>query len=576
MRSLHAASDATAAPPPPAADRPGPAAIRSKRTPADVDALLFELARANRGFAYYGETDARRGPLAERAHLAARAELERGGPLILLLPDDDGIRLASGESVGEPRGPVADLEAALRRHGLTRLELSADLTATALAGLLDLIGRGTDRFPTPEHLARTLAARDTAGIVLNDLCFETRSGPPPLETTPPRASIALAHLDPETTAPMFPVADAPDEAPGHAGDESPKPSLDAAPLAAPSSDDRGERLRARLIELDASTDDADYCNRVEDIAIWTEELCKEGLTDEGYRSMRVLADHAIGGGGRSEVQARAADAGFRRLAVGDRLDDLIQRAAAAGVAGGGVRAAQLLLQLGESAMPALMDQLCREGDEARSATLRALILTQGEAALGPVLAAIRSHDARRASLGIRLAGEIQNPVVLPALIDSLRAPDLTRRLETIRSLSLLPGEESRQALSDALASDLEEIASAAGEALATADGHAAVPVLLDVLDASAHSARTQLSCTLVETLGRLGDERAVPRLAAILERRPVLRRAHWHALQLVTIDALAVLPTKEARRSIQRAALHGPQSIRARARAALDRIADPR
>ncbi|MEM9177276.1 MAG: hypothetical protein AAGC67_18845 [Myxococcota bacterium] len=72
-------------------------------------------------------------------------------------------------------------------------------------------------------------------------------------------------------------------------------------------------------------------------------------------------------------------------------------------------------------------------------------------------------------------------------------------------------------------------------------------------------------------LGRLGDERAVPRLCAILERRPVLRRAHWRALQLATVDALAVLPTKEARRCLGRAALHAPQSIRARANAALDR-----
>ena len=134
--------------------------------------------------------------------------------------------------------------------------------------------------------------------------------------------------------------------------------------------------------------------------------------------------------------------------------------------------------------------------------------------------------------------------------------------------------ESRRALCGALASDLEEVAAAASQAIASSEGSEASPTLLDVLESSLHNARTMLGCTLIEVLGRLEDERAVPRLCAILERRPVLRRAQWHALQLAAVDALTVLPTKEARRTIQRAALHGTQSIRARARTALDALTD--
>jgi HEAT repeat protein len=74
---------------------------------------------------------------------------------------------------------------------------------------------------------------------------------------------------------------------------------------------------------------------------------------------------------------------------------------------------------------------------------------------------------------------------------------------------------------------------------------------------------------LIEVLGRLGDERAVPRLAAILERKPVLRRAHWHAIQLAAVDALSVLPTREARRAVERAASHAAGPVRDRARARL-------
>jgi len=39
----------------------------------------------------------------------------------------------------------------------------------------------------------------------------------------------------------------------------------------------------------------------------------------------------------------------------------------------------------------------------------------------------------------------------------------------------------------------------------------------------------------------------------------------------MTVDALAILSTKEARRCLGRAALHGPPAIRDRASAALDR-----
>jgi hypothetical protein len=50
------------------------------------------------------------------------------------------------------------------------------------------------------------------------------------------------------------------------------------------------------------------------------------------------------------------------------------------------------------------------------------------------------------------------------------------------------------------------------------------------LESSIQKSQTRVSCTLVRFFGQLGDERAVPRLCTILERRPVLRRALWHAI----------------------------------------------
>lgn len=538
-----------------------PGTAWGRRSPTDFSSVLLELARAQRGFLFYGETDTRRRALADRAHRALTSELNRTGAIEFSI-EPDGFRLAGVDEPIESTGALEGLELALRSHGLKQLRIDPSLTRTALAGFLDLLGCGSDRYPSPDHFARSLAARDTQGICINEIDAASPATTPKLSGTPPRASASLATAllaDSSAATMENPTAE-------H------KPSLEQAPLRAPSGDDRGERLRARLSELDATIEDDDYRRRVADIVSWAEDLWNDELLDETYRAMLVLADHAVGHGGRSEVQARAAAASFAHLATGDRLDDLIGRASYSGEpagAGTGIRAAQLLLQLGARAVPALLDRLSAETDPDRGAPLRALILTQGEIALPHLLAAIEGPDEARARLCIRLAGELQNPTALPALLNTLQVPDLSRRIETIHALSFLPGAESKQALMEALTDDLEEIAAAASEALATTDGSDAVPMLMDVLEASLHTSRTRLGQTLVGVLGRLGDERAVPRLCAILERKPVLRRAHWHAIQLATIEALAILPTKQARRSIERASLHAAGPVRDRARSVL-------
>jgi HEAT repeat protein len=292
------------------------------------------------------------------------------------------------------------------------------------------------------------------------------------------------------------------------------------------------------------------------------------MIDECYRALLVLADHAVGRGGRTEAQARAAATCFAQLARGPRLNDLIRRATSPG--GAGVRAAQLLLQLGSKAVPVIVDRICEEPDPNRWAPLHSLVLALGEASIPTLIEAIEGRDEARARVGIRLAGELQNPELLPPLLHALAETSLSRRIEAIRALGLMPGKDAKQALVDALESNVEEIAMAATHAMASSQGSRSVPLLLDVLDVSLRAHRTNPCRALIEALGRLRDERAVPRISAILERKPVLRRAHYHAIQLAAVDALALLPTKEARHAIERAAIHGARSIRDRALARLE------
>jgi hypothetical protein len=530
------------------------------RNASDLTSLLLELARSLRGLEFFAETDARRQPLLDRTYRALESELLRAGAMDLRL-EPEGFRLGALPDRVPASGVLGDLREALERHRLSRIRIDPTLTRSALAGLLELMVLPARRFETTEQFAAALAARDITGLQLNDLENVAEPRPRKLSATPPRSSASLGSM--LLGSDSRPGSDGIERTPNEA-EETEKPTLEDRPLAVPSSHDRGERLRARLMELDLLIEDEPYARLASDIVVWAEELWREGLADECYRALLVLADHAVGSGGRSEPQARTAAACFAALARGERLENLIERAIHR-IPGSGIRPAQLLLQLGEAAVPAIFEQIASENGSDRVAPLSALILMLGDASLPTLLSAIEGPDDQRARTGIRLAGELQNPNALPSLLRAMRAPDPGRRLETIRALSLLPGEDSKAALETALASDLDEIVVEATEALARCGGSEAVPALLDVLEASLHTTRTEVSHRLIAALGRLGDERAVPRLAAIVERRPLLRRAHWHAIQLAAIDALAILPTKEARRSIERAAAQGAGPVRARA-----------
>jgi HEAT repeat protein len=517
-----------------------------------------------RGFSFYSETDAQRRRLLDRAFRAVSGDLSRSGAIDLQLTET-GFCVAGLSETIESDAVLGPLEAALCSHGLNRLCIDQSLTRNALHGLFDLLGQPGNRFESAEDFARALVARDSQGLRLNDIDDRHTETTPKLSATPPRASASLGSvlLSREHSERVLDIESRPE-----------KPTLETDPLLAPAADDRGERLRARLIELDRTVEDAAYQRRSSDITIWALDLWNDGLSDECYRALLVLADHAVGRGGRPEAQARTAAACFAELASGDRLGDLIRRATGPG--GAGIRAAQLLLQLGSGVVPALVARICEEEDPDRSAPLHSLVLALGEASIPTLIEAIEGANDRRAQIGIRLAGELQNPALLPALTSVLRTSDLSRRIETIRALSFLPGEESKEVLAGALESNFEEIVVAATEAVADSEGSDAVPALLDVLSASLRTNRTNASRALIEVLGRIGDERVVPRLSAILERKPMLRRAHHHAIQLAAIDALAILPTKEARRAIERAARHGARPVRDRAQMRLDEIRTPR
>ncbi|MBY0399812.1 hypothetical protein K2X89_05920, partial [Myxococcota bacterium] len=554
-----------------------PIAILQARTAADAHSLLLELARALRGFASFDGERLRRRSLAERAFQALSVDIGRSGPLEIAVRGET-FALSDLPDRLDARGGLATLQSALARHAIERLRIDPELSIDALHGLLELLVRPPADEADARVLYTTLCARDARGIRLNDLPVVSSPPPRPLSATSPRPSVSVTTPRVEAAAPAAPLARRPD-APARAGSGPAAPPTAKAPRLAtladaptpPAREALEERLRARLVELDHIVDDEPYARLCVEIVAWARELFDAGLRDACHGAMILLADHAVGCGGRAESQAQRAAECFAELAEGARLEDLIDRALASDASG--VRAAQLLLQRREEAVPALFERLCSLPDPLEPGPLHALVITSGEAAVPTLLRQIESTDERRARLALRLAGELQNPALLAPLERAARRAALPCQIEAIRSLCLLPGEASRQALADALASQLDQIAIAATQAIAAHNGIDAVPALLDVLESHVRSSRTQLCRAVIEVLARLGDERAVPRLAAILERRPVLRRAHWHAIQLAAVDALSVLPTREARRAVERAASFAAAAVRDRARSRLSLLA---
>lgn len=396
------------------------------RTNTDAKSLLLELARALRGFSFYEETAPERQPLVDRAYRALTGELNRAGPIEFEY-GPAGFEISGLPQPIETDGVLGPLEEALETHRLECIRLDPTLSRNALHGFFALLGQPRDRFENPECFVRSLEARDAQGIQLNGITDVHQTTTPKLSSTPPRASASLATLPSQT--------------------QSENPTLESHPLDMPSISDPGERLRARLIELDRLTEDHAYRQLATDIAFWAQDLFNTGHHADCYRALLVLADHAVGVGGRPEDQARIAAKCFTQIANGECLDDLIARATDS--SGAGVRAAQLLLQLGASATPALFDRICDEKDSDRTLSLRSLVLALGDESLPTLIKAIDSYDDRRARTGIRLAGELQNPAVLPALVSALRRADKSRRDEIIQALEFLPGEDSKRALAAA-------------------------------------------------------------------------------------------------------------------------------
>ena len=323
--------------------------------------------------------------------------------------------------------------------------------------------------------------------------------------------------------------------------------------------------------LDGTRDETQYLALAREAAVRGAALSDDGLKDEGYRAILVLATHASDRERSEAVRGIALDC-LRELARGTRLDDLTDRACAPGE-GGSLRAAQLLLRLGTSAVPTLFRRVETEQDLDRRGQLFGILIAMGDATTPELCAAMRSGERRRAGVAVRLAGEMQNAGTVTDLAALLGHEDIDLRREAAKALVRVGTPDAVEALVTALGSAHEGVAGYAAFCLGVVGGTRALQVLLATIRRDDGSTETvELAREAVRALGRMGRAEAVPELANLLKKRTLFRRKRLRELQLAVVAALAKLPGDAARSALQQATRRGDAEVRDAARQALGRL----
>lgn len=535
-------------------DDAGQASGWSERTTADVSSLMVELGRVAKAVPFYGAATDTAQTLAERTCRALHADLARAGPLELEVCED-GFQVAGiGGSFGSDH--LAKAAAGLTRSGVQRIRFTEVVSAGSLMRFIESLDALEDGERPPSQL----------GIEVDgELCL-TLGSDPESETLVTEATLASlgssllrGSVDAEASSPE-------------------KPTIEQDPLRAPASGPEAARLLGCLRDLDRCSEDPIYIQLAARVADAARPLCDDGIHEEAIRAMFVLADHVMGDGGRSAVQARVARGTLLELAMGDRLGELLDRACSSDTRTS-VRAAQTLLIVGEQAVPALVERLEIEIDTARGGQLTGLLIALGDAAVPTLTGSMGSGNGVRARLGIRLAGELQCPELAQPLRDLLCAKDGPLQKDAGRALVEMGNSAALRALLEALESKHDRTAEVAAAALGTLGAPRGRPALVRRLERATQDRSWDLCREILQAIGQfeLGDRATTRALVAWVQRGgPPWRRPDLE-LKLEAVTTLGQLGGPESTEALREiAGMRLSSRLRERAQRILDRRGDGR
>lgn len=557
-------------------------ALGAGRTAQDACATLVELERALKGWVFYDASLPARGDLLDRAWRVLRGEIGRSGPLALEV--QGGAFALAGTEIPIAPGRPAELARRLAERGVDRICFDAEIDAASLAGLLDTLLVEPDAIlGSFEDLFHDGTRR---GIRLDDTDWRGRLAAMPeadaalaLEETQPSfdADDEILHFvtDDEDDADATPIdlLDALDpDAQLEAAPAPPtlpelEPEQESTPALA--IDAANDELGERLDELDACESDARYRDTARQLVFEAKGWLEQSRFDEVQRVLARFASHIGDDAKRSFAQRESAQESLLQLGQGAALGHLVQRACDPD-ADVSLRAVDVLRGIGAPAAARLLEEIVRPGDTDRRARLSAMVLAMGEDAVPALVAAMQAGPPSRQRTAVRLAGETQNPRLVPNLADVLfGAPDDVAR-EAAQALVRVGDVQALEVLAEALGGR-PAIAACAAQALGGTGRVLAVAPLTAALERALDTGASAMARDVVRALGRLARPESVPTLAALITRGGFLQRRKLRELKLGAINALTHVPGAAAEEALQRAAKLSDASLKQAAQLALRR-----
>jgi HEAT repeat protein len=289
-------------------------------------------------------------------------------------------------------------------------------------------------------------------------------------------------------------------------------------------------------------------------------LCRSKNVTDAYRAVLAWARHATDAGGRpGSIRAEASDR-LGRMLRGDRMLQYVvdQACSAKGLAS--VQAIQVMMAVGPTVVPRVLEKLGNTTGDARSQAAGVLI-AMGEAAFPSLVDELTAPEPERVRRAARLLGEMQNPRGVDYLVEHLDYADPMVKKEVARALVQIGTERAMDAVARGLEGDegTAEIAAAALGCASPTDG--VVRALLRVAEGNtSHSLVVRREA--IRSLGRVGDARALPLLAALLEQRALFGRKRNRMLRVVAAQAIGRIGGEEAYRLLDAHTRGGDSAVR--------------
>ncbi len=492
--------------------------------------LVLELARSLRSRQFYAPADEGLREALRRVARVWRAGLPAGAVLELFVLDES-FGLADGGELDDPA--LGDLIGELRRREVTQIRIAGGLDPREIVILVSALtapvepGEGAQEF---ERRLREAGARS-------------------ISVTPPGAASEAPAASERSDAP-----------PPHDG-------IDTQELVATLT----VQLIRELGELEQVEDVASYnllSNRIE---ITMDSLLREKNPVDAYRAVLAYTRHATDPAIRGPQIHREAGERLRRLMLGEALMEYTvdQACRSAGLAS--VQATQVLLAVGETAMPRLV-ALLADSDPGVAEQASSIVVTLGERSLAPLVAELECDEAGRARRAARLLGDLQHPGAVQALASALGATDRGVRAESAKSLARIGNSHAVHALVEGLDDAPEEMARLLVSNLGGSRHPSALRALREVASGRREMS-DEVSVEAIRSLGRQGDPAAVPVLVEILDHRGVMGRARWRPRRIAAAQALGRIGGPDAYQALERNVRRGDTSVGDACRRAIQGLA---